>query len=338
MSIVVHALDASRDQSKQADFTQKITQAGEFVRAWPLPKDIEAAGPPHTRLFLDGEAIVFQRRTNTSTAEITLPLHHWQLAKGPRDIEHFCQKYNLTLVSSEPQEAALMPSWPQAFAQYIFIAPPMSFHFSKSHTQNGNIIYKSPSFGTTLMKFASPFLFAGWTVSFGITQASKETAGWLSVLGLSSWGCLMFDGFGRFAVLPLLFQFTASLTIIIQRWRGAVGAVAYRIMDLHGCVPHAGLVYLQQGARSHTYKIFQSVSFKCAAFFIVACGENTGALNGWLAAITLAELSFNIVVATRGTAMVVSGDCLLVELSPRLGFLDSDASTPWKILTSFMGF
>jgi hypothetical protein len=52
----------------------------------------------------------------------------------------------------------------------------------------------------------------------------------------------------------------------------------------------------------------------------------------------LAELIFAAVVATKGTPMVVSGNCLLVELSPRKGFLDSEIRTRWKAFSSFMGF
>lgn len=52
----------------------------------------------------------------------------------------------------------------------------------------------------------------------------------------------------------------------------------------------------------------------------------------------LAELIMTAIVATKGTPIVVSGNCLLVELNPSKGFLDSPVSTRWKVFAYFMGF
>jgi hypothetical protein len=306
--------------------------------AWPQPNPAGAGGLLEVRQLLDSEPGTLKSANSSADSGATLPLHYWQLAKHKEDIEKFRLKYNLTIVSSEAKEAALMPGWPQAFVQYIFVAPPISFSSTTTEIVNGQVVYQSRSPGVIILMFASPVLFVAWTVSFGLTQASKIGAGWISVLGWSAWFSLVFEGFGPFAIPTLLFQWAASLTIIIQRWRGTIGTVAYQIVDLHGCTPHDGLSYLERGARSHTYKIFQSVSFSCAVLFAALSSGDSGSFNKALAMVALAELILDCVVATHGTPIVVSGNCLLVELSPRLGFLDSSISTPWKSLTSFMGF
>jgi hypothetical protein len=41
--------------------------------------------------------------------------------------------------------------------------------------------------------------------------------------------------------------------------------------------------------------------------------------------------------ARDGSSVAISGDCMLVEVDPRYGFLDSDISTYWKTLTSLTG-
>jgi hypothetical protein len=275
-----------------------------------------------------------QRRANDSAPAIEpLPPHHWELAKHWQDIDFFRQKYNLTLVSSKPQEAALMPSWPQAFVQYILIAPPISC--SSAEYVDGVKIHTFPWF--TL--FTSIPLFVAWTVSFGMLESAKATAGWISVLGWSAWMTLL-PYIGPFALPPLLFQWAASCVIIIQRWKGTIGTVAYQISesDLHGCTPVDGLSYLEIGARARPYRIFQTASFAAATVFSVTSISSPKSLNEILAVLALAELVYDCVVATGGIPMLVSGDCLLAELNPRVGFLDSSISTSWKALTSFMGF
>ena len=230
-----------------------------------------------------------------------------------------------------------MPSWPQAFVQYIVIALPISCSSSSTVIVNGVVTYQSKGASFWVLAIASPILFVAWTVSWGLIQASKTNAGWISVLGWSSWLSLSFEGWWPFTILPLLFQFAASFGIITQRWRGSVGAVAYKIVDLHGCTPSEGLSYLEQGARSRRYRIFQTVAFS----YTFLCGisqHDRKSFPGLLIIIALAELIMDAVVAGSGTPIVVSGNCLLVELSPRLGFLDSGVSTGWEALSSFMGF
>jgi hypothetical protein len=48
----------------------------------------------------------------------TLLDHYWQLTTSDDDIEAFRQRDNLTIVKTTAQDAALMPSWPQALVRY----------------------------------------------------------------------------------------------------------------------------------------------------------------------------------------------------------------------------
>ena len=292
-----------------------------------------------------------QERDHIATIIVEdLPAHYWQLAKRPKDIEEFRSMHNLTLVRSTPQDAALMPSWPQALVQYILIAPPIncwtSRHTVESTTTTNGVVTSHSSYTTgqtwtpfnVLQIILSPFVFVAWTVSFGLVQAQSQTGGWLSVMGWALWFDLAHILFGPFALPSLLFQWAASLTFIIQRWRSGLGAIAYKVEDLNGCVPVDGLIYLQQGARSRSFKIVQSVTFSVATLFMLISVGDPDGFNGCLAMLALAELIYTAVIANRGTPIIVSGNCLLVELDPRKGFLDSSISTRWKAFSSFMGF
>lgn len=266
---------------------------------------------------------------NTTTG---LPTHHWQLSKSQKDIDIFRTEHNLILVDSSPTDAALHPSWPQALVQYFLIAPPI------------NIIFKSGKTELTpwnvLQATLSPFLFIMWTVSFGLAQHQIETAGWLSVMGWVLWFDLYHMFLGPFALPMLLFQWVASFAVIVQRWTSRFGDIAYQINHLQGCIPVDGLGYLQQGARAHSFRVFQSVTFPIATLFMILYSqvEDGEGFTEFLVLPALVELIYTAVVASKGTPMVVSGNCLLVELSPRVGFLDSNISTRWKAFSSFMGF
>jgi len=61
-------------------------------------------------------------------------------------------------------------------------------------------------------------------------------------------------------------------------------------------------------------------------------------INRELAVFILVELIYSCVIVTRGRPMIVSGNYLLVELDPRLGFYDSVIPADWKAITSFMGY
>lgn len=106
-----------------------------------------------------------------------------------------------------------------------------------------------------------------------------------------------------------------------------MGSVAYQIDNTNGCMPVDGLAYLQRGARAHGFRVVQAVTFLVVMLFVVLNVGSPDGFNAFLAFPALAELVYTAVVASKGTPVVVSGDCLLVELNPRVGFLDSSIST-----------
>src|SRR6202034_449597 len=79
---------------------------------------------------------------------------------------------------------------------------------------------------------------------------------------LSAW---TFEGeaYSTFAILFVIFAFqgAGSLAIIIQRWKGDIGSVAYLITDNNGCMPNNGFGYLQQGARSRAFRIIETAEW-----------------------------------------------------------------------------
>ncbi|VUC29356.1 unnamed protein product [Clonostachys rosea] len=278
-----------------------------------------------------------KKYVNGSAAD-PLPPKTWKLAGSAEDIESFRSLYNLTLVDATPQEAALMPSWPQALFQFLVVSPP----FVACCIGLAQI----PFFGTkislaqSLQVVLTPFMFVAWCVSFGFTQTEKATAGWMSVLGWAAWCDLFERPFEYYALPPLVFQWVASFTLVIQRHVGDIGTVAYQVNNLNGCVPVDGVAYLEQGARSHGFRIVQTATFVVSTLFMILLFSVRAP---WLLSLlmimpALAELVMAIVVGSKGTPMVVSGNCMLVELGPGDGFLDTGINTRWKVFASFMGF
>jgi hypothetical protein len=105
-----------------------------------------------------------------------------------------------------------------------------------------------------------------WVVTFVFIESEKSTGGWLSVLWsgtttlLNVW-LVVNERHGLSATLTVLalFQGAGSWAVIIQRWKGEIGSIAYEITNSHGCVPHDGFIYLQQGVRSRAFRIIQTV-------------------------------------------------------------------------------
>jgi hypothetical protein len=292
-------------------------------------------------LYTDTQAELYKREDNVTVIHIDRPnigQHYWTLSKKPEEVEAFRELYNLTIVDAIPQDGALMPSWPQALVQYILINPPINCWSSETHEVDGEVVsHKTITPFNVLQLIMSPFLFVAWVVAFGMTESSPKTGGWMSVLGWAMWFDLV-QFYSVFAFIPLIFQWPASLALTIQRWHGGLGLVAYQVTNLKGCTPYQGLDFLQQGARSHQFRILQTVTFSVSTLFGVMSLGNPDQMGGAMALPALAELIMTAVVASRGTPMVVSGNCLLVELNPRRGFLDSSISTRWKSFASFMGF
>lgn len=49
------------------------------------------------------------------------------------------------------------------------------------------------------------------------------------------------------------------------------------------------------------------------------------------------QLVYEVVIATKGMPVVISGNCMLVELDPRFGFFDTVVPLYWKVLMGFVG-
>jgi hypothetical protein len=48
-------------------------------------------------------------------------------------------------------------------------------------------------------------------------------------------------------------------------------------------------------------------------------------------------LVYEVIIAVKGTPIGISGNCMLVELNPRFGFLDSMIESWWKVFVSITG-
>ena len=145
------------------------------------------------------------------------------------------------------------------------------------------------------------------------------------------------------------FQGIAALVIIIQRWKKEIGTIAYMVVDTNGCTPYNGLAYLEQGARARNFRILQLVEYLYSGIVInvvwlstISSGNVDHREMKMFAAVGMMFIFIPVVVyeaiiAVKGTPVVISGDCMLVELNPRWGFLDSELEVWWKIFVSISG-
>jgi len=143
--------------------------------------------------------------------------------------------------------------------------------------------------------------------------------------------------------------FFGSVAIVCQRWGSGFGSVAYNISDVHGCIPFGELAYLEHGARSHAFRIVQTTQLVWAFVVCVLImtshsdGGNTDVskeifiFTTATILISFPLLLFEIVIATRGRPVVISGNCMLVELDPKFGFWDSEIDNLWKGLVGAGG-
>lgn len=308
--------------------------------ALTLPSDNLISTPVHRRA--DNITI-----PTTSLPQKLSPVR-WELAKSDQEIESFRQQNNLTLVTSEPTLAADHPGWPQALFQYVVFTPPI-YYFDRRWPKSKPIF---------------PWIIAGVGTAFWFTaflrvqiSALQKAAGWTSVLGWIPWCSLAVElhawNAERLILLATVVmgaQWCLSLVTIFERWSG-VGSIAYLVMSTNGCTPFQNdISSLQSGVRTRPFLIFQTVQFFLTSLYMLAYGnkyrkepvdwiiQGKEQINRELAVFILVELIYSCVIATKGRPMIVSGNCLLVELDPRLGFYDSVIPADWKAITSFMGY
>ena len=271
----------------------------------------------------------------------------------------------MTRVTSSPTKAALQPGWPESLFTLCLVFLPVL----KLPTPF------DPADKSIPWLFAIPALASlSWIASFGIVEHSKNTAGWISATIWVTSFSVALSNLQRDSILATficiaLLQWILSLVVIIQRWIGSIGSVVYEISDNFGCTPVGGdFSYLQGGARSRAFRIVQTVCWVWMTYvmWMVWMSANhrmkrdpnnrsdyfeVGALSGWPASpnvvklfiaattlwIVIPAMIYEIVIATLGRPVVVSGNCMLVEADPKFGFLDMDVEAYWKVLVGLTG-
>jgi hypothetical protein len=156
-----------------------------------------------------------------------------------------------------------------------------------------------------------------------------------------------------FALFILIkWQIIGSMVILGQRWSSpGIGTIAYNITDANGCRSFNGLEFLEQGARSRPFRIIQTIQFVWS-YIVMFLGILAGCAGngeegkhratilvfaGTTVLINIPLLIYEGLIAGKGMPVKISGNCMLVELDPRLGFLDTQIDSWWKALSSIGG-
>ena len=276
----------------------------------------------------------------------------YQLCKTDAEIEALQRTRDLIRVDAKPTHGALQPAWPETLITIV------------------TSIYSIAAFSSKSRASAMPLLIqvSAWIASFIVAEVNYETAGWISCNLASSVNLVITAvaaGEGAISVLAILlgfFQFIASYVIIGERFAKPtitygsttlnltrLGSVAYKITDFHGCVPwNKSTAYREKGARSDAFRTIQTVQANYSVvvlliLFVMACsGDNKHedfmpVFPFSTLLISFPLLVYEAVVASKGRPIVMSGDCMLVELDPRFGFLDSKIDNWWKALVGITG-
>jgi hypothetical protein len=272
--------------------------------------------------------------------------------------------YRLIAVSTTPTKAALEMGWPETV---ISIATSV---FALSQWRRARVDGKPSSYRVVSNVCIPIVVGTAWTISFGFIEHDKATGEWISVLTWTVTGLVAFwaieNNFSMitaFFVFIAIFQFCGSVDVVVQRWNAEVGTVAYFITDNGGCEPYNGFAYLEQGARSKAFRIIQTaeIANSFIGFFVFVCLTPFGVrrpmrkpdgsrqrhvnsheiskwfLGGYFLLIYIPVLVYEIIIATKGRPVVITGNCMLVELDPKYGFLDSEIENWWKALVSISG-
>lgn len=273
----------------------------------------------------------------------------YELCKTDAEIAKLQQTYGLIAVTSIPTNAAMHPGWPETLISIVFAIYACVLAMAQSGESDPSSIYAAILW-PGLVDIA-------WTISFALMQHDKATGGWISVEDgttttiLGVWA--MAAGNAPLSVILNLFgifQGGGSMAVVIQRWKREIGSIAYLIIDSNGCTPYDGFEYLQQGARARDFRIIQTTEYFYCGFVItivwifIGIQEGVGShkrLKGIAAAgmmfIYIPALVYEAIIATKGRPVVISGNCMLMELDPKWGFFDTEIKIWWKILMGFTG-
>jgi hypothetical protein len=312
----------------------------------------------------------------------TLPPETWELAKNQTEIEALRVKFGGIIVDREATPAAFLPGWPEAtyvvllamFSQMRLgaavtlgneearelVPHPYTSQEESSAVRRRHLAdteddwFHGPL--TMIQIIFTSFVSIAWTVSFILTEVYTDKAGWTSVV---AWGFPLWIGLqmvkrkyssGYCIVVFTAFQWGASLTTIIQRWKGTIGTIAYIITDSHSCQPHSSFSFLTAGIRTRAFKIMQTTNFAYATMMIpILIGavfdgkDHAGYASRYVVSLFITcgpvvyEIIYMALIASKGTPVVISGNCMLVELSPRFGYFDSEIVFHWKLLMAITG-
>jgi hypothetical protein len=292
----------------------------------------------------------------------SLSPERYEICENQAQIDALQQEFGLIAVTSLPQKAAMHPGWPETTISIVTFGITLAIYLARNRRREqtlGLAILIWPLVQTVI-----------WTISFVIIECEQATGGWLSITAAITpfiiylWASAVEDThiFGPISVLSFLIwvlQDLAAGFLICQRWQGRLGSVAYQIVDSNGCAPYNGVGYLEQGARSRIFRIVQLVEILYSfAIFTVISGTHITrrvspdedrmsisprqsflqlAAGAAMLLIWIPVLGYEIRIAVMGTPVVISGNCMLVELNPRWGFLDTEIEAYWKALVSLVG-
>lgn len=290
-------------------------------------------------------------RVSADTNTTSYPPERYELCKSDAEIKALQQMYGLINVSSTSTNAALHPGWPQTL--FAIVTGISTILLSMRSNLN---------FASVSALLPPIVVYIAWIYSFALIEREKATGGWISVFDWTLTSVLVFWALyfraisGRsntltailitILALMTLFQLCGSAGVLIQRSTGRVGSLPYIISNDNGCIPTNGFEYLQQGARSHIFRVIQTIEFFYSFFVLWVMVSYTRSQTYWaikqaaplyLFFIYIPVLVYEIIIATKGRPVVISGNCMLVELDPRFGFLDSEIETLWKVISGISG-
>jgi len=341
---------------------------------WAFRRRISQPGLPKllpcyvkSRVFLAAllfGGLLLQVASDSNSDTSPPPEERYELCKDDSCIQDLQQRYGLIPVSCNATNAAMHTGWPEtaigmlSLIYVVAIAP----QFRKGRNHRG--------IGEALLASVIPVVIgAVWCIQFVIIfLSSRDTAGWISVTASALTATYLPSAFvlsrylwGPFCSLVLLFQLVGSFVTVIFRWRGTIGRTAYSIIDSKNCTPFSSLAYLEQGARSRAFRIMQTAEMSWVTFWLISMGMSTAAedlelppsdsnesltrlgdIFQFMMALMLylcyiPALVYTAIIASKGRPVVISGNCMLVELDPKWGFLDSEIGLYWKAFVGVTG-
>ena len=272
------------------------------------------------------------------------------------EINNLIQSKGYIRVTSTPTLAAMHYEWVQ-LSVFVILSILLFFRFLKPPQTWGKL---DMAFVVT-----SAIMFPIWIAGFIIIHIHPiAEAGWSSCLGWFALATLLQDWYSwekrpfsksiyYIMHVILAFWWVGSLYLIIARFGGFIGTVAYKIISLNGCsAPDPNDRNFIGGIRGMGLLAGQIGLFVGISIFSLlrwcpetSFGSRPGIKTKWLLWTYVVTLVVYWSVITAlcinlgrlGSPYVVSGNCILVELDPRLSFYDSIIPTYWKVLMAFFG-